>query len=36
MTCFMEKILTIMRCRRILSILLCLGCNWVEEGLRGK
>ena len=36
MTCFMEKILTIMWCRRRLSTLWCLGCNWGEEGLRVK
>ena len=35
-TCFMEKILTILWCLRKLSILLCLGCNWGEEGIRGK
>ena len=35
-TCFMEKILTIMWCCRKLSLLWCLGCNWGEEELKGK
>ena len=36
MTYFIEKILTLMWCRRKLSILWCLGCTQGEGGVRGK
>ena len=36
MICFMEMILTLMWCRRELSILWGLVCSWGEEGLRSK